>query len=411
MVPKHRRLLLLAYYYPPCNTSGVQRALRLVKYLPENGYSPFVICSSDDGVLPRESQTLHVPNAVTEAKAGRRSCMAAKFQRLFLPYNEKLAWAPHALAAAEELLLGTVAVLSTSPPLVTHMVAWQLKQRHGLKWLADFRDPLVGNPGRPRKWARLYDVGLERAILGSCDAATGVTDVIVDEWKKKYPQWAHKFHLVWNGFDPEEPAVASPIPPRRYKKLLHAGVLYHQRHPFWLVAALDRLIRRGSLDPETIRVQLIGLVQEREVFCSHPAVAALLAKGCLVCDGKLVPREVAMQETASSDYLLILDIANLSEVGYTVPAKLYDNIRIGRPILAFTPTPQSPLARILQQSGLSHTLVHTGESDEAVDSKVLGFFRLSNKPVSPSRWFLDNFDGRCQAKLMAGILDGVTNAE
>jgi|SRR5579871_30513 len=404
-MPPDRRLLLLAYYYPPCNTSGVQRALRLMKYLPENGYSPHVICSSDDGIPDAMPGVSHVPNLFTEAKAGRASRIAAKFQRLFLPYNEKLQWAPHALAAAEDLSPHGAAVISTSPPLVTHMAAWRLKQRYGVKWLADFRDPLVGNPGRPRQWARPYDVALERAILGSCDAATGVTDVIVEEWKKKYSPWARKFHLVWNGFDPEEPAVALPIPPRKYKTLLHAGVVYHQRHPFWLASSLDRLIRRGVLDPETIRVRLIGLLQERETFCSHPAVAALLEKGCLECDGKLVPRDVAMRETASADYLLILDIANLSDIGYTVPAKLYDNIRIGRPILAFTPTPRSPSARILQQCGVGHALVHAADSDEAVDAKLLNFFRLSNEPVTPSPWFLDNFDGRRQAQLLARILE------
>ena len=108
-----------------------------------------------------------------------------------------------------------------------------------------------------------------------------------------------------------------------------------------------------------------------------------------------------------ADYLLILDIANLSDIGYTVPAKLYDNIRIGRPILAFTPTPKSPSARILQQSGFGHALIHAGDPEEEIDRKLLGFFQLPNHPVSPSAWFVENFDGRRQAALVAKILDSL----
>ena len=56
--------------------------------------------------------------------------------------------------------------------------------------------------------------------------------------EKEYPRWANKFHLVWNGFDPEEPLAALPIPPRSYRMLVHAGVVYRQRHPFWLAESL-----------------------------------------------------------------------------------------------------------------------------------------------------------------------------
>ena len=313
------------------------------------------------------------------------------------------------MAAAGEIAsrVPLSAVISTSPPVATHLAALRIRKRFGIKWLADFRDPILGNPGRPRKWARPYDAALERMILSSCDAAMAVTDVICDEWKRKYPRWAHKFHVVWNGFDPAETVNALPIPPRPFQLLVHAGVVYHQRHPFWLAASLDRLIRRGALDPARIRVRLIGPLQKREVFCGHPAVASLLAQGCLECDGQTVPRETALAEVAGADGLLILDITNLSEIGYTVPAKLYDNIRIGRPILAYTPSSQSPTARILEQSGVPHAAVYAGDSDQAIDAKLLRFFQLPNRPVAPGQWFQETFDGRRQAKLIAQILDGL----
>ena len=55
------RLLFLAYYYPPWNTSGVQRAVRMVKYLPENGYSPHVICPAKEAFPPENRPFLMCP--------------------------------------------------------------------------------------------------------------------------------------------------------------------------------------------------------------------------------------------------------------------------------------------------------------------------------------------------------------
>lgn len=401
-------VLLLAYYYLPWNTSGVQRALRLAKYLPEYGYAPYVVASSDAGSLAGAECVAHVPNERTTSVAGASSRRAQLFQRQFLPYDEKLPWVPHAMAAARDAMAKTPfsAVISTSPPLATHMAAALLKRRFGLPWIADFRDPLVGNPGRPRRWAQPYDVALQRWFFSGCDAAIAVTDVVAGQWRRRYPRWSHKFHLVWNGFDPEESVGAQPLPPRPYRVLTHAGVIYTQRHPFWLADSLDRLVAAGKVDPATVRLRLVGEIAAGEVFRAQPAVARLSARGCVEYAGQ-VPRADAMREVATADYLLVLDITNLSEIGYTVPAKLYDYIRIGRPILAYTPAAGAPTARILQQAAIPHVLIHPGESEAAIDAKLLAFLAMPSDPVPPSPWFDSTFDGRQQAGSIAALLDGL----
>ena len=38
-----KRLLFVSYYFPPSGGPGVQRTLKFVKYLPENGWAPTVL--------------------------------------------------------------------------------------------------------------------------------------------------------------------------------------------------------------------------------------------------------------------------------------------------------------------------------------------------------------------------------
>jgi hypothetical protein len=405
-----RRVLFFAFYYPPANTSGVQRAVRWAKYLPKYGYQPVVICSSEEGALPDRDDVYYVPNAATEAVAARQSRLAAMAQRIG-PYNEQLPWTPHAVAAAEMALAsGPVsAVISTAPPPGTHMAAGWFARRHRLPWVADFRDPILGSPGRARKWARPYDILFEKWIFSRASAAVATTDRILGDWQKVHPGCAASLHLIWNGFDSGEGVGPAAIEPRPYKVITHAGVVYQPRQPIWLAESLERLIERGAVDPASVRIRLIGTLQAPELFFGNRAVARLAERGCLFADGKTVPRADAMREVSLSDYLLILDIANLSNQGYAVPAKLYDNVLMGRPILAST-LEGSPMANILRRCGVPNTLVHPQDSPGQIDAKVEAFLRLPSEPVRPSEWFYETFDGERQVQALARILDGVIGA-
>ena len=396
-------MILFAYYYLPDNTSGVQRAVRISKYLPQFGFDTAVIASSHAGVEPRRPDVEHVPTS--ENHASRRAEALARLAQRIAPYNERLEWVPHAVHAARRMMAreSIHAVISTSPPLATHLAALTMKMRYGLKWIADFRDPLYGNPGRPRRWARPYDMALERAIFTAADGVVAVTDTVAKEWSERYPRLRHKFHTIWNGFDPEDALGPEPIPPRDYRELAHVGVLYSQRHPYKLAAGLDRLIRRGLIDPKAIRLSFIGPIQERERFESDPACAALLQQGAMEIHGELIPRADANRVISTADYLLLIDIVGLSHAGYTVPAKLYDYILVGRPILALTDR-QSPVDRILSSCGVPAVSLHHDDSADECDRKLLAFFQLSREPVKPSPWFLENFDGRRQAETLAGLL-------
>jgi glycosyltransferase involved in cell wall biosynthesis len=397
-----RDVILLAYYYLPDNTSGVQRAVRLAKYLPADGSRCYVVCSSHAGKLTGNPGVLHVP----AAGAGARWSRLADTVQRFLPYNEQLPWVPHGVAAGTDLIsrFPVSTLLSTSPPAASHLAALWLKQRHGLKWIADFRDPILGNPGRGRRWARPYDAALQRWIFKHADAVVAVTDAVADEWRRQYPKWAHKFHVIWNGFDPEDAFGPLPIPARSHKTLCHVGVLYALRHPLALMSSLDRLVRNGRLDPHTVRIRFIGPIQEESRFRQNVSVSALIANGCLEISGELIPRPQAMQEIASSDFLLLIDIVNLSKVGYTVAAKLYDYILTGRPILTLTDR-NSPTDRILAQSGVPYVCLYHDDSPKEADRKLLDFFQLPTEPVTPSPWFFETFDGKRQAAALSALMD------
>jgi glycosyltransferase involved in cell wall biosynthesis len=283
-----------------------------------------------------------------------------------------------------------------------------LKRRYGLKWIADFRDPILGNPGRPRRWGRPYDKRVEHAIVRNADVVLTVTDQICQQYQQRYPQWADKVHLLWNGFDPDDVRPAAAGPARPYRTLSHVGVLYAPRRPHALLASLRRLIERNCLVPGCVQIRFIGPIQDPPTFLDDPDVRALCAVGAADIQPDLIPREAALGEIAASDYLLLLDIDDLfASGGYAVPAKLYDYAVTGRPILAIT-NRQSPVDRLLAASGLRYTCLYPADSAVEVDEKLLAFFNAPVTPAGPNAWFRDQFDGSRQLAAVGALLDRLT---
>lgn len=400
-------VVLLAYYYRPQITSGVQRAVRIARYLPGYGRPTHVICSSHAGVL-QDQNCSYVPNESTELSTRRLTkLIVSKLQRA-APYNEQMNWSVHAVAAAQQVISRhTVStVISTSPPLGTHFAAFWLKRRYGLKWIADFRDPVLGNPGRARRWARLYDEAVQSALFRNADAIIAVTDAVGEKWRKQYPRWAAKVHVIWNGFDPEEAIGPEPLPERGYRVLAHVGVLYALRHPASLMASFSRLVGRSAINPSEWKIRFVGPVQEMEKFRRDPAVSKLDEIGLIELSGDTVPRVEAIHQTATADVLLLIDIVDLSNIGYTVPAKLYDYILIGRPILCLTDY-GSPVHRILSRSGVRNVCIFHADNADQVDQKVLECLSLPAEPLRPSDWFMNHFDGRMQAGYLSKLVDSL----
>lgn len=400
-------VLFLAYYYPPQKTSGAERPRRFVRYLPEFGYQATVIASAERHTarIVRAGAPDAAPAADT-AGTRLRAWTADAAQRVLREHSARLPWAPRAEAAASSRIeaVRPAAILSTSPPLATHLAARQLKTRFGIPWIADFRDPFADNPMRSLPLQRVYDPCLERSLFEKADAVIANTDAVADLWLRRYPGHKRKIHLIWNGFDPAEELRPAPALARERRVLTHVGDIYGPRDPSFLLASLERLLGSGRVSAERMSVELVGPAEGSPMW-NAPAFLALSARGVVSCNNRVIPREEALRAIASADYLLLLDV-NPTTGNLQVPAKIFDYIRAGRPILATTRS-GSAVDRILAQSGIPYVRIGPDDDDGAIDGKLGAFLAQPARAYEPSEWFWREFDGRNQTRMLASILDEI----
>jgi glycosyltransferase involved in cell wall biosynthesis len=354
-----------------------------------------------------------VPDRQEKPNRYRPAGVAEIVFRMFF-FHHGVLWSLDAFRAVEELVRGheNVVLFSTFPPLNTHLTALRIRRKYPVTWIADFRDPLVGDPLRERlnqqnvlgPVAAKADVRLERDVFRHADALIANTDAVAERWRRRYPGWNHKIHHIWNGFDSEDSAAQPPAAPRSRRVMAHVGSIYHGRHPGPILAAADRLISRGSLDPAQLHIRLVGPIDE---IPNASVAERLKAISFLEADGKPVPQAVARQAQRDADYLLLLDIAFVDS-GQQVPSKLFEYIQIGKPVLALT-APDSPVERILRGSGIPHVCIYGRSSDTEVEQALLQLLTYSPDPVPASEWFRNTFDAEPRARQLAGIIRAAQN--
>lgn len=397
-------VLMLAFYFPPENAIGAARPARFTKYLSRLGYPVSVVSQWMEGAPAATAIRVPAP-----ARAGDQTFTASSllrsFNRMALPYDDRLWWAPPAYRAASAALQRNPhqVVFSTYPPVATHLVALALKLRHGCRWVADFRDPLMGNPVRSAKRAMLLDLVIERLIFRRADAVIANTDAVMQMWRDRYPQWQHKIHLIWNGFDPEDKLTPKPAGTRTRRTMAHVGTIYGGRTPEPLIASLDRLLAAGKIAADSIQLRLIGPIENHSLDPSSPVCQRLQALGCLHVDDRMAPQAEAREETLGADYLVLIDLVDSEVPGIQLPAKIFDYIRACRPILAFTPA-GSVITRVLATAGIPNACVLPTAPVEEIDRAVQAFLDRPRAEIQPSAAFWHDFDSSSQTYVLANII-------
>ncbi len=397
-------IILFAHNFPPINSSGSQRPYRFWKYLPEHGVTAHVICSSSGGRIEEFQNVHYVPDGGGVPLWLKAQTAALTAVQRIIPHNERIPWVSSAVHRAGELIKKhpVRAVVSTFPPLATHLAGLWLKRRHpDLKWVADFRDNLVGNPFRKDQEGLKHERFMEPRIFRRANLLTTVTPGIEREWLERYPQYRHKIRVLWNGFDPEEDFPAAPLESRSRRVIAHVGNIYGLRHPQMLLETLDRLVENGRADPASFTVELTGPLTEPPQVKRAASFTRLIELGCLKLEGP-VPRAEANRRIASCDTLLVIDLNELN-VGHAAPAKLFDYIRARRPILGLVPR-NSIVEEIVTRSGVPSVFLYPEDAPELRDEKVASFLARPVEPFEPDPWFYEHFDGRRQAAQLANWL-------
>ena len=408
-----KRALMVAFHFPPLAvSSGIQRTLRFVQHLPELGWEPIVL-SAHPRAYERTGGDLldDIPKGVVVERAfaldtARHLSIAGSYPRFLARPDRWLTWRFGAVRAG----LGLIrkhrpdVIWSTYPIATAHAIGDALQRASGLPWIADFRDPMAqdGYPEDPRVWQSFRRIE-ERAITHA-RFSVFVTPGAARMYRQRYPAMVDRIQVIENGFDEESFAglpgngrSREPLNPGAIT-IVHSGVVYpSERDPTQLFAALGRMVREGTLRPGELKLRFRAAVHDALLR----ALAARNGVEALIELVPPVPYRPALEEMVRADGLLLLQAANCNE---QVPAKLYEYLRAGRPIVALT-DPSGDTATVLREAGID-TIARLDSSEEI--ARLLSRFtvdiRERRAPVADPG-YVARASRRGRARSLAALLD------
>ncbi len=373
-----KKVLIITYYWPPAGGVPVQRWVKMVRYLREFGWEP-VIYTAENGEQPVSDPTLEatlpaqlvvIRRPIWEPYTAYRNMLGMRkdekinaaflqekkkksiLQELavwirgnfFIPDARKFWIKPSVKFLTEYLRSHPVdAIISSGPPHSMHLIAKGLKEKTGLPWVADFRDPWTRidyyTSLHLSAWADKQHHRLEREVVTYADKVVTVSN-----------SWAMDFNamnngntvVITNGFDTADYPEIS-IPPSKQFTLHHIGMINKARNPEVLWQAIAKLSAQHPEFAKDLCIAFTGKIDH--------SVVDMLQKYQLQDKVQAfghVDHPTAINHMRSASVLLLL-VNDAQDIKGRIPAKLFEYMAARRPILAIG-DPDGDAAHILTET-------------------------------------------------------------
>lgn len=362
-----KKVLVISYYWPPSGGSGVQRWVKMCKYLPSLGWFPVVytpenpaLTSTDaslgadvpsevevirrpilePGQFARKSTNAQVTPINSQKKTLRQRVAMWIRGNCFIP-DPRVLWVRPSVRFLKEYLKGhpVDVIVSTGPPHSMHLIAKMVAAATGIPWVADFRDP----------WTKMFyfkhlslmalserrHAALEKSVLDSATRVVAVSPLVRKDFQGMTQT---PVELITNGFDEDDfpLAAGAAATGRTVAKtdaatsrftLLHAGLFASDGNPEALWKVLGSMVKEDKDFAENFHLVLCGKT-DKEILDSieRSGLSANVENLGYLEHTKVVEH----MQTAS---VLLLPLRKEPEYKATLPGKLFEYLAARRPIL------------------------------------------------------------------------------
>jgi len=410
-----KHVLVVAFIYPPLSGSGVQRTVKLVKYLRSFDWEPIVITAAGEAAflgdeyfdeLPDDIEVYRIPREkeITKSdleymKSKISHMLSEPMRRRLQIYYDKLNIDMQytLMAFPEEVVLWANriaddlckyidinkidAVYSTSGPFSDHIAGYFIKEQYGIPWVADFRDEWSNNPILwPDKENIHYKmcIDCEQTILDKADHVICVTETSRDNFINLgiHPE---KISCITNGYDEEDfewlkhSDFGRKTDNEKFT-IIHNGLLYSDRSVPTILEAIRNLINRNEIDANKVMFHIGNIFNETDREESNKLIDKYAMED-IAFHTAYMEHFDSLVHAASADLLMII-LGTSKEYASVYTGKIFEYLRLGTQILSLAPC-GGILAKLLKKTGHGVTVEY---SDVAgIEKEILHFYRIWTK--------------------------------
>ena len=419
------RVLFISYYWPPSGKASLHWPLNITRHLPEFGWEPIILTvenesftikdesllkeiSSDLKVIKtrsfeifniyrffigkKKNEALSVSETMSTENKGLRHRFSLWIRmNVFVP-DARVVWYRSAVKGGWRLISKLItktrnpkpiqAIISIGTPHSTHLIGMRLSKLFDIPHLPFFSDPWTSisyyQYFKRNLVAEKLDTYFEKLVLKNARKAIFVTKNTKDEYTRKYAFLKDKTDVLYWGYNEANFTKLDAIPRANVEDeiFLHTGNLFEYQNPinFWHTI-------RNRID--SVGSGIIKSIKENGLSKYYEYLGFL-------------PYSQLLKEMNKADYLMVCPYDSRH-----VPGKLFEYLRIGKPIIAFCDD-NNEIGTILKETRAGMLFPYNSNGSEF-------FERLNELKTDIAK--VKRFDRYNISKELSKILDNVLNAK
>ena len=344
---------MILYKFPPSNDVGAFRPIRFIKHLNQFGWHPIILAPSNGVYLSYDFELeksiddkctiyripMYFPikesDAVKYSKPKSLKNFIWRIWNKFAFPDGIIAWLLPAIRAGIKIAQKNKVdlIFVSGPPFSTFIGARYIKRKIKKKLIVDFRDSWAFNPfERNSLIRRWFDKQFEKFVLRSADAVIFATDELrlYEIEGLKISQTDHNFYTVTNCFERTEEKKEIGDMGKNFV-VIYAGNLYGNRNPEVLFRGISRA---NSLNPSfaaDAKFIFYGIFHSKKLdkMCKSLGINSIVSFKPRIPQSQLFPK----LEQASA--LLLINSYGPGHQIF-IPAKFFDYLKAGRPIICLS---------------------------------------------------------------------------
>ena len=425
-------ILILSYFFPPCNLTAAQRTRGWAEYLHQFGYYPVIITRNWENTIHGPDDMHHdsgkeIIHEIYETHAvyylpfrgNLRDRLYSRFGKNqwntlrkalslvelighhyytgFIPFANMYRFAYRYLSNHPDIKQ----VIVSGNPFEIFRFGYLLQKKHGISWVADYRDDwntseVNDSRGFIGRFLKKLEIRSERKYMHTASCITSISPY--------YAQKIGAFNskpsaVVLNGFFPADYRDYQDLPLFEAFTVVYNGMLYPSQQIEVFLDGFKSFVNKHPGERSKIRLRFPGILFLKEVASR----VAQMMKGYedVLEMTPRVPREQVLEIQAKAHVLLMVSHREAKGIP---SSKIYEYIGLGKPVLV-CPTDGD----ILEETFSRYNLGKIADSALSAEHHLESWFQLylsgQFESLKADAAYVNQFTRDHQAGVVAEILN------
>lgn len=292
-------------------------------------------------------------------------------------------------------------VFTYGNPHSIHLTGYLIKKKFHLPWIVGYDDEWSQHPWRRPlfDWQKRLDRWLERKVLSAAENVIASTPSYSELYSKLVPNYmSSKFKAITYSYDENDFRYNTKTHSNSYMNFVYTGSLYGDQTPVFFLRAIKSLIDNGLLTKENFQVTFAGMISHKfqTLFQDESINPIVTHHG--VCSYR-----DSINYIHNADVLIL--IVSSSRGKGNIPAKTFDYIGSGKPILALIP-PNGDTAEVITRTGTG--VIVPPEDVKSIKNAIITLFqqwKRNELTISPNWDEIKKHESKQITKRFCDIFD------